>query len=280
MTRTTGVPSASHLAKKEIGRPAQIETTSLLGGTIGPSSARSAPASCGFTAIGSTSASATAVTSLSTTRMPYRSASSAARSARRSVAIRSVRSASPTGAGRRAASRRSCRRRSPRWWSRLLLRAAALPATPRHRDSVRQLPQLPKKTSASAYRSDRDGLELRVRLDQRHPHDVGARAAPSSCPSRPRARRRWRAGRTGSPAPGRTRSGCHRAGCARARRCGPPCRSWPPICSASHWPMPPRRTWPNASSSWLCRTIWPSSGWAPSATTTIGAYWCWKRFST
>ena len=72
-----------------------------------------------------------------------------------------------------------------------------------------------------------DELELAHGLGQRHPHDRARPAGPPSCPTRRRARRRWRPRRTGWPAPGRTRSACRRAARGRAwspgsrSRCGP-----------------------------------------------------------
>ena len=84
MTRTTGVPAGSRCAKKLVGTPAHSDTTSWPD-TAEPISFSTAPASLGFTAISSTSASPTA-SRLDTVRTPYRSCSSAARSARRAVA--------------------------------------------------------------------------------------------------------------------------------------------------------------------------------------------------
>ena len=71
MTRTTGVPSGSHLAKNPVGRPAQSVTISFPepGSIIGPSSSISVDASCGLTLMARTSAAVTAV-AVSTTRMP------------------------------------------------------------------------------------------------------------------------------------------------------------------------------------------------------------------
>ena len=53
----------------------------------------------------------------------------------------------------------------------------------------------------------RHGAQLRDRVAERHQLDPASRAAPASCPSAARARRRSRPRRTASPARGRTRSG-------------------------------------------------------------------------
>src|SRR5215470_12221902 len=52
------------------------------------------------------------------------------------------------------------------------------------------------------------------------------------------------------------------------------------ISSASCCPIPPSRAWPNESSRSSDSACSSSAGWAPSATTTIGAYLVWNRCST
>ena len=87
ITRTTGVPSGSHLAKNAIGRPAQSDTTSFpAGDAAGPSSAISVRRVLRLDRDREHVGLRRPRRRCRPSRMPYRSASSAARSARRSVA--------------------------------------------------------------------------------------------------------------------------------------------------------------------------------------------------
>ena len=123
-----------------------------------------------------------------------------------------------------------------------------------------------------------DGLQLA----RRRPRSARARrrcpATRPSSRSRPRGRRRSPRCRSGSRSHGRTRSGCRR-GCtwpSAVVRASKPVRC--SISSARRWPIPPRRTWPNSSSSPVCSSIVPSFGVAPSAATTIEKFApCWWR---
>src|SRR5436305_4987276 len=165
ITRTTGVPSGSHLAKNDVGSPAQSETTSLPAGTRGPRSASRVAASCGLTAIASTSA--TIAAALSTTWIPYRPASSSARSGRRAVA--SSRSADQPD------------RSNPDSSSSPILPAPMTATVCTRASWVRPAAGRPAATNSAAEEDFRLGVALqRYRLQlagtggQRYPHDVGA----------------------------------------------------------------------------------------------------------
>ena len=185
MTRTTGVPVGQPLGeeRRSAGRR-RARSTSLSAGTFGPRSASSAAASCGLTAIASTSASATAVSVVDDPdAVPGGQLLGRAPAGARWPAA--GRPASPRAAARRAAARRSCRRRSPRRCAcRHLARRA--PRLRRDRDSAAE------EDLGLGVPLERHGLQLAGAPRPAAPGRCRCRAAPPSCPSRPRARRRSR----------------------------------------------------------------------------------------